>query len=81
MNLKTLLRKLLGIPQPLISSERALQIAQEECNIHGIPIGDALVIEQLKNWLVWIDRNQKGSPMILVDQQNGSIIKFSKLPR
>ena len=69
------------IPKPIFNADKALQIAKMECTNKGIPIGDPIVIEQLRTWLIWIDRNTKGSPMIVIDQQTGEIVKFSHLPR
>jgi hypothetical protein len=79
--LKSLFRRLLGIPKPQFSADEALRLVQTECSNRGIPIGEPLVIEQLKTWQIWIDRNRKGSPMVIVDQQSGEILKFSQLPR
>ncbi len=69
------IRRLLRLPAPLISAEKAVQIAKIECQIKGWGWGQPRVSEGIKTWRIWADRNTKPSAFVVVDQQTGRVVR------
>jgi len=75
------LRLLLGVPAPRVSRQEAAAIAAAECQRRGWRCRDPVVIEQLRTWLVFVDGKVVGSPFVVIDQQNGIVLRRALLPR
>ena len=73
--MKRLLRKVLFIPQPIITRERALEIAHQECEKQGWGWDNAHIVEELRTWLIWTMGGIRGSPFVVVDQQTGEVVQ------
>lgn len=76
-----ILRALLRIPQPQVKEEEALNAAIAEANARSIPAPNVRVVECLRVWEVWLNHDAKGSPVIVVDHNDGSIKEVRELPR
>ncbi len=76
-----IVRVLLGIPQPKVGRDAALESAIAEAESRSMTFGDASVVERLRVWEVWLDRHSKGSPVIVIDQCDGSTKEVRTLPR
>jgi hypothetical protein len=76
-----LLRTLLFIPQPRISSSQALEIARAEADRRGwLPEGFAIdprpeVVERLRTWCVYLFSGTTACSCIVISQQTGEIVK------
>lgn len=70
-----LLRRLLFIPQPRVTSTEALEIARRECERHGWGWRDPFPVEQLGTWLIWTMGGMRPSPYVVVDQQTGEVVR------
>ena len=79
--LLSILRLLFRIPQPKVSRDAALASALKEAEIQSISVGEPRVFEQLRVWEVWLDENAKGSPVIVIDQLDGTVKEVRTLPR
>jgi len=75
------LRKLLRVPDRQIGREEAVRLAQAEAVRRGVRVGETVAHEKLKSWIVWIDRDTKGSPWAEIDSQTGKVVKWASLPR
>ena len=75
------LQKLLRVPAPRVAAEDALRIARAEAARREVKVGRLIVHEGLRKWIVWIDSDSKGSPVVEIDNQNGDIVKWVSLPR
>jgi hypothetical protein len=74
-------RLLLRVPPPRFSRQDALRIARatpEATEFAGL---EPVAVEQLRTWLVWLDREAIGSPWLEVDQQTGEIVARGTPPR
>jgi len=79
--LLAILRALLRIPRPRMERNDALALAMEEAESKGITVGDPRVVEHLRVWEIWLDRNTKGSPVIVIDQLDGTVKEVRMLSR
>ena len=73
-----LLRMLLFMRQPRITRQRALEIAQNECERLGWWWRDPVVAEGLRNWCIWTVGGVLGSAFIVVSQQTGEVVKRAR---
>jgi hypothetical protein len=77
-----LIRKLLGIPQPSITRDAALQIASNEAAERGdIPPRDPTVQEGLRIWLVLLDPSIVPCRIVEIDNQTGQVKRYLSPPR
>ncbi len=76
-----LLRVLLRLAPPKVSRVAAARIAAEEFRGDGWERCNPAVVEQLRTWLAWADRDIKGSAWAWVDQQTGAIVRYGTPPR
>ena len=67
------LRKVFQIPDPVISSENALEIAKDVCEKNGWRWGLPRVSEGFRAWHIWADRNTKPSAFVIIDHQTGEV--------
>jgi hypothetical protein len=73
-----LLRVLLFIPQPRVTREQALEIAQKECERRGWTWRDPTVVDQLRTWLIWSQGDIIGPPFVVVHQQTGEVVNWDR---
>jgi len=71
----SVLRALMMIPKPTISSERAIEIAHDEALRTGRPwAGPVAVRHRLREYVVWSRANQIGGNVIVqVDIHSGNV--------
>lgn len=76
-----LIRTVLFLPGPRISREQALRLAHCYAAEQGRLTGSPRVIEQLKSWMIWFDRDSKSSPWVQIDNQTGAVLKSGRPPK
>jgi hypothetical protein len=76
-----LIRSLLLIPPPLITRERAVEIARQWGEVSGFGATNPIAEERLWTWIVWLTPDRKPSPYMYVDNQTGEIDRVRTLPR
>jgi len=69
------LRKLLFIPQPRVTKLDALKIASREAERRGWPFNDVRVIEELRNWVIWLGADMRSPPWLVISQQTGEVVR------
>jgi hypothetical protein len=83
VNFISLIRTILRVPKPAITSEYALEIAREECRKRGWPWVDPVVVtEELRSWRIWTNAEHLGGNVIIrINSLNGSVEHASLTPR
>ena len=76
-----LLRKLLRLPGPRVTANEASCIGREEAAKRAAKVGRTVVREGLRRWIVWIDADVKGSPVVEIDNRTGEVLRWAVLPR
>jgi len=77
----SIIRFILRMPSPQVGRDEALSIASKTAESKDLKVSAPLVVERLRTWEIWLDRNIIGSPIIIVDQQTGEVIKVAIIPR
>jgi hypothetical protein len=62
-----ILRRLRRIPEPVVSRDQALQIAESVARAEGLSWTMPLVIEELRTWVVRTAAHTIPSPWIVID--------------
>jgi hypothetical protein len=76
-----ILRWLFFIPQPKIQREMAITIAISHFQEQEIKVERPEVIEELKTWLVLVNKDMIGGPWVRINNQEGNVIDFGIPPR
>src|SRR5882762_2535029 len=67
MSLMSWMRRLIFGSSPKISREQALETVVRVCREREWPLVQPRFLEKPDHWMVWIDRDSKSSPWILID--------------
>ncbi len=79
-----IIRKLLGVPPPVITREDAIRIAVGAWQKHSADAGSCFdvdvrfvdVYEQLRSWHVWEDSRILSPPWVVIDNQTGAVLRI-----
>jgi hypothetical protein len=77
----SLIRKLLHVPSPVVTKDQVLLISERFCRDHSWDLVNPRVIEGLRTWLVWINRDSTSSPWLRIDNQTGEVTTARVPPR
>jgi hypothetical protein len=75
------IRRLIGLPAPKVKREEAMRFAEVECVRLGWKWKDPVIYEGLLNWTVYTDSFRIGSPMIIISNRTGAVVRSASLPR
>lgn len=84
-----IIRKLLGVPPPVITREEAIRIgvrALQRSDAAGgtdltIDMRYILIYERLRTWSVGEDWRIRNCPWVVIDNQTGAVLRIWVLPR
>ncbi len=76
-----IIRFIFRIPAPKVDRMKALSIAKEICSQKGWSGHQPRIVEGLRVWTIWINKDSKSSPMIQIDCQDGNIIEIKEIAR
>ena len=81
--MRRLLRRLLGIPEPTISRQQAVQIARRECERKGWPWEEPILVEEtLRTFRVYTNQLEcDGGVHIRVDAVSAEVVYAGRSPR
>lgn len=69
-------RWIFRIPRPLITRARAIEIAVAEASRRGGAPTKVEAIEDVRNWVVWLDSGMKPSRTVVIDNQTGDVTGY-----
>lgn len=75
------IRHVLRIPQPIITRERAIEIAVLRAKELRFHVENPEAWERLRTWLIWLTPDWTGSAYMYIDNQTGKVLKACSLPR
>lgn len=76
-----LIRSVLRMRQPIITRERAIEIAILRAEELRWPVEKPEAVERLMTWLVWLTPDRDPCAYMYIHNQSGKVLRTCTLPR